>query len=157
MSPQLAGIPRTTPATCIIIRSFFAQAGIRLSFRKSANPKPGDSTLFGLRTLKHLLRLRLVEEFDRCFEDFVFAGGDAGDGGLDADVGLNADALELAAVGVADVHAAESHGNSAGYRCKGDVPVGADGGRSNERNPSLGGFLKSKANPFGCAARLGVD
>src|SRR5436190_24348740 len=107
--------------------------------------------------LNRLPSLLLVEKFDRCFEEFVFAGGDAGNGGLDADVGLNADALELAAVGMADVRAAESHGNSAGHRCKGDVPVGADGGRSNERNPSLGGFLKSKAKVFGKAARLEVD
>src|SRR2546425_7928234 len=37
-----------------------------------------------------LFRLGVIKELDGGFEDFVFAGDDAGDGRLDADVGLNA-------------------------------------------------------------------
>jgi hypothetical protein len=37
-----------------------------------------------------LHRLRLVEGFDYGVENFVFACGNAGDGGLDADVGPDA-------------------------------------------------------------------
>src|SRR4051794_27412374 len=104
-----------------------ASAGNRWRFRNSVISTPSDTTLLRWRMLNRLPGLRFVEEFDGGFEYFVFAGGDGGDGGLDADVGLNADALELAAVGVADVHAGETGDDAARHRSNGHVPIGARG------------------------------
>jgi hypothetical protein len=95
------------------IMVMFSACGNTCKLSEVCKCQAGNSTQFGWRMLNRLTRFLLVEESDRRFKNFVFAGGDAGDGGLGADVGLDADALELAAVRVADVHAAETNHYSA--------------------------------------------
>ena len=91
------------------------------------------------------------------FENFVFAGDDAGDGGFDADVGLDADPLELAAVGVADVLAAEGDRDAAGHRGAGYAAVRAGGGGADERDAAFGGFFEGEATVLRCADGVFID
>jgi hypothetical protein len=99
--------------------------------------------------------LSLLQELDRAFQHLVLAFPEALDRWFDFDVRLQADALELSAVGVANVVPPEPHGESAGKDGDRDIAVGArrvtaDEGRAASR-------LQKQAGVFGLADGAFVD
>src|SRR5258707_1614901 len=101
-------------------------------------PRPG-TTVSPTSRLSH----HLVHVLDRAFQALVAALANPADGGLDEDVRLDADALELAPVGVPDVVAGEAHAESARQAEERHVTVRSRGGRSDERRAA--GRLEEEA------------
>src|ERR1051325_4131951 len=92
---------------------------------------------------------------ERALQHLVAAGADAGDGRLDLDVRLDAHALQLPAVRVADVVAGEADAEAAGQREVRDVAVRAGGGRADERRAVRG--LEEEAGVLRLADGAVVD
>src|SRR5947207_347562 len=91
----------------------------------------------------------------RSLEDLVASLANTGDGRLDTDVGLDADALQLPSVRMAHVVASEGDDKITGQHEIGDITIGAGSWRSDECDVRARG--KQHAGMLGLALRELID